>query len=136
MKIIDETITVETTSKVQLIDITGDIHASLKRSGLNIGSLLIFSPHTTTALIINEGEQGLVKDMEDAIKSFMNLDKVYRHDAMDDNGASHIVGAFLGNDLSLIVKDGSLLLSVWQRVFLVELDGPRSRKVMVRISGE
>lgn len=136
MKFIDEVITVDTSSKVELVDITESITSIITKSGITTGMANLFSVHTTTALIINENEKGLVKDIEDAIISFMGRDLGYRHNAIDNNALSHIAGAFLGSDLSLIVKDGSLILGTWQRIFLVELDGARRRKVRLRISGE
>ncbi|MDI6800122.1 MAG: secondary thiamine-phosphate synthase enzyme YjbQ [Actinomycetota bacterium] len=110
MKFIDEVITVDTGSKVELIDITESITSIIAKSGIKTGSITLFSVHTTTALIINENEKGLVKDIEDAIISFIGRDLGYRHNAIDNNAPSHIAGAFLGNDLSLIVKGGSLVL--------------------------
>ncbi len=136
MRWIDRTIIVTTGRKVELIDITDDVLRIAKESDLKVADITLFSPHTTTALIINENEKGLVEDIEDAIKSFVYSQGAYRHDLIDDNAASHIAGSLLGSCLNLIFKEKDIFLGSWQRIFLVELDGPRSRKVMVRMSGE
>ncbi|HDP70405.1 MAG TPA: YjbQ family protein [Actinobacteria bacterium] len=136
MKLFDEVLRIHTNKPVEFTNITSDISRLVQESNIQEGTILIFSPHTTTALVCNENEHGLVKDMENAVKSLIPWNKNYAHNAIDNNAPSHIVGAFLGNSLNLIVGKGSLVLGTWQSIFFVELDGPRSRKVMVRIVGE
>jgi len=136
MRFFDKTIGIKTNKSIEILNITSQIFQSVQESKISEGITLVYSPHTTTALIINENEPGLVKDMEGAIKCLIPWNKSYAHNVIDHNAPSHVVGAFLGNSLNLIVSKGTLELGTWQSVFLVELDGPRSRKVRIRIIGK
>ncbi|MDO8885647.1 secondary thiamine-phosphate synthase enzyme YjbQ [Candidatus Oleimmundimicrobium sp.] len=136
MKFFDKILRIQTKKPVEIVDITSQISQLVQESKINKGIAIVYSPHTTTALIINENEPGLIKDIEGAVKDIVPWGKNYAHNAIDNNAPSHIVGSFLGNSLNLIISKGNLELGTWQSIFFVELDGPRSRKVLVRIVGE
>ncbi|MBI4743502.1 MAG: YjbQ family protein [Actinobacteria bacterium] len=129
-------ISISTSGKIELKDITNDIRLLLEKSKISDGILLVYSPHTTTAIIVNENESGLVRDIESAVKSLIPWEKNYIHNSIDTNAASHIAGAFIGNSASLIIENSKLVLGTWQSVFFLEMDGPRSRQVKIKIIGE
>lgn len=129
-------ISISTAGKIELKNITNDIRLVLKKSKISDGILLVYSPHTTTAIIVNENESGLVRDIESAVKSLIPWEKNYIHNSIDNNAAAHIIGAFVGNSVSLIVENSKLELGTWQSVFFLEIDGPRSRQVKIKIIGE
>jgi len=118
----------------QFIDITRKIEQIVEESGVNEGLVLVFAAHTTVAVLINENEPGLNKDWLKVFKkmtSGLNLS----HNQIDNNAEAHLAAGLIGSEKTLIVRDGKLIQGTWQRVFLVELDGPRTRKVMVKIIG-
>ncbi|MDI6892028.1 MAG: secondary thiamine-phosphate synthase enzyme YjbQ [Actinomycetota bacterium] len=136
MKLFSNTLGFRTGAHIELVNITPDVSRLVAKSGVREGIALVYSPHTTTALIINENEPRLLNDLREAIKDLIPWDKAYEHNLIDDNAPSHIVGAFLGNSLALPITRGKIELGTWQSIFLVELDGSRSREIKVKIVGE
>lgn len=121
--------TIETTARSQLVDVTDRVEASLAELGVRDGAVLVASPHTTAAITINEGH-----DPDVARDLVMALDRIvpsgpYRH--AEGNSDSHAKVALLGASQLVPVRDGGLGLGQWQRIFLGEFDGPRSRTVEV-----
>ncbi len=122
-----KTITIRTNEKIELINITDDVEDFAKEKQ---GVCFVFVPHATAALIMEEGERGLKKDIIGKIKElFYNGD--YEHNKIDNNAAAHLASGFLKQFLVLPVKNGSLVRGTWQEIFLVELDGPRTRQVII-----
>lgn len=126
---------ISTSSKIELVNITPQVLKVVDEGAIEHGVAIIFSPHTTTAILINENEPRLVKDIEGAVKKLIPWNGTYGHNTIDHNAPAHIVGAFLGNSTTLIVEKGKLGLGTWQSIFLLELDGPRLRQVKVKVIG-
>ena len=124
-------ITIRTSRKTEFVNIT---HKIDKIIDFSKGAVLIFTKHTTTGLSVNENEKGLVSDMENFIENLVPRGN-YLHNRIDNNAQSHIRSLFLGCSLVLPIKGGKLKLGTWQSVFLVELDGPRTRNVVVEKLG-
>lgn len=127
---------VSTSRQIELIDITREVASQVKQSGVEEGIALVYVPHATAALIVNENERGLVSDMLGIIKELVPRDKQFEHDRIDNNAAAHLTSALLKPDLTLPVTGGSIERGTWQNIFLVELDGPRQRKVIVKVIGK
>ncbi len=141
-----ERLTYETTCAPEFIDITEDVRAVVLRSGVEHGFVVVFSRHTTAAIRINEAEPLLLQDMEAMLARIAPAGVYYRHndlsirtvnltDDEDLNGHSHCQHLLMGASEAIPCADGDLLLGVWQRVFLVELDTARSREVIVQVVG-
>ncbi len=128
-----EKLEINTKSRVELIDITDRIEKIVKKSGIDNGIVLVYTKHTTTALIINENESGLIQDIIDTLNKLVPTNVNYRHNVVDDNADAHIRAVLLGNSLVIPLVNSSLALGTWQRIFLVELDGPRSRTIYVKV---
>jgi secondary thiamine-phosphate synthase enzyme len=127
-------IQVKSSVRVELIDITDSVNSLIVKSKIGDGITLIFTKHTTTALVVNEYEPGLVSDIETLLDRLIpKLD--YKHDRIDDNADSHLRSILLQSSLALPVKNSRLDLGTWQRVLFIELDGPRDRKVTVKTLG-
>ncbi len=123
--------------QVEVIDITSDVESAVNESGVKNGIVLVFAPHATAAIILNEDESGLLKDIEDKILELFPRRGNYRHNLIDDNANSHLASAFLGQSKVIPLVNGSLIRGTWQNILLVELDGPRaSRRVVVEVIGE
>jgi len=127
-----------TRGELDILDITGDIRRCVRESGVYEGSAHVFVAGQTAAVTTIEYESGAVSDLLHAIKRLAPDDLNYEHNARwgDGNGRSHIRAALIGPDLTVPVRNGSLLLGTWQQIVLVELDlRGRSRTVHLTVSG-
>jgi secondary thiamine-phosphate synthase enzyme len=131
-----DTVKVNTSQRVEIHDITQDVDAVLKNSGIGEGILNVYSRHSTSGVVINENESGLLKDFELALQRLVPEGAGYQHDRIDNNADSHIRGFLLGGSETIPVENGRLMLGTWQSIFFVELDGPRQRKLTVTVMGE
>jgi secondary thiamine-phosphate synthase enzyme len=135
----------------QLIDLTDDLLAVVERAQVENGMALVYSPHTTCAIVINERESGFADDFAELLDELAPAEgRYYRHDDLDirtegieddtadfPNGHSHCRAGLLSSSSQAIpIVDGKLMLGFWQRVFFCELDRSRSRKVFIQVIGE
>jgi secondary thiamine-phosphate synthase enzyme len=127
---------IQTTTRTELIDITDRVRAIVKESGAKDGICLISTRHTTSSVIINENERGLRKDILDMLESLVPENKNYVHNQIDNNADSHLRAVLLGNSATIPIEDGHLILGTWQSIFFVELDGPRTRSVNIKVIKE
>ncbi len=128
--------TVQTREKVELINITGRVKEVVEKSDIREGIVLVYTPHTTAGLLVNEPETGLVKDLKELLLMLIPWGKDYAHNRVDNNAPSHLVASILGPSLAFSLSSRRISLGTWQAIFFVELDGPRSRRVEVKIVGE
>lgn len=127
---------INTAKSRELIDITDEISTAVQESGISNGICVVYSMHSTSAIIINEAERGLMEDVLNKIDEDFPRGRDWLHNRIDDNADSHLAGAFIGPSVTIPVKEGSLCLGTWQSVFFVELDGPRSRRrVIIEVLG-
>ncbi len=122
-------IEIATKQRIEVVDITRDVENLVSGSGL----ALVYTPHTTTAIIINEGESGLIEDILDLLSRLVPTGAGYKHDRIDNNADAHLRAVLLGNSVVVPVENGKLMLGTWQRILFIELDGPRRRRVFVRV---
>lgn len=136
MKIYSEMLSIRTSKRLQIIRITEKIEEIITRSGVKDGVCLIFTPHATAAVILNEYEPRIVEDYIRWIVEVFKPGGGWKHDEIDDNAHAHIASSIIGSGRFIPVSGGSLVRGTWQEVMLVELDGPRDRKVFVQVLGE
>ena len=145
-RVICEAIEFETSTAPQFIDITADVISIVESSGVQFGQVAVFSQHTTAAIKINEHEPLLLRDLARTLRSFASPNDYYEHNDFtrrtvnmnpDEcaNGHAHVQHLFLGTSETIPVVDGRITLGPWQRIFLIELDHPRLRRVLVNVSG-
>jgi secondary thiamine-phosphate synthase enzyme len=128
------TITVTTSAKIELVDVTTQINKAIVNSGCKEGICYLFNPHTTSAITINEGvDPHVQEDMVAALKKIVPGNLNYKH--LEGNSAAHIMTTIVGSSEIVFISDGSVNLGTWQRIFLCEFDGPRSRTMKWRILG-
>jgi secondary thiamine-phosphate synthase enzyme len=135
----------------QFIDITDDVLSAVERSEVQNGTVVVYSPHTTCAIVINEPESGFMADFCDLLDELAPSNgKYYRHDDLSvrtdgieedtadfPNGHSHLRAAMLSStSQSIPIVDGRTMLGRWQKIFFCELDRARPRKVFVQVAGE
>lgn len=141
------TLRIATTRPMEFIDLTEQVETVVADAGIHTGLVNIQSLHTTTGIVVNEHEPLLLVDFAALLARSAPHDGDYRHDDMSSrtvnlapgeraNGHSHCRALLLGATASLNVADARLQLGTWQRVFLVELDGPRPREISVLVVGE
>jgi len=109
----------------------------VETAGVKNGTCIISVPHATAAIIANEHENGLMHDILAKVEALFPKSSRYAHNAIDDNADAHLASAFLGHSRMFPVVDGLLVRGTWQNIFVVELDGPRSRReVWLQVIGE
>lgn len=127
-----KTLGISTSARSQMVDITQEVAAVVLESGVTSGVCRVFVPHTTAAVTINESaDPDVAADILAALDGLVPWKCGYRH--REGNSAAHIKASLVGPELALLVEDGRLVLGTWQGVFLCEFDGPRKRKVLVRV---
>lgn len=128
-----EQFSVETRHPCQLIPITSEIRRIVRQSQVKEGICVVFCPHTTAGLTINENaDPDVAKDLVYLLEKIVPAnDPNYRH--LEGNTAAHMQASLLGSSVHLIISDGELKLGTWQGVYFAEFDGPRIRKVYVQI---
>lgn len=131
MTIIREYLKINTNKEFEIIDITHHVLSFLKKYDVEEGLINIYSKHATSAISINENEAGLLSDFELSIKKLSDSGLEYKHDLIDNNAKAHISSFLIGNEKTVPIKDFKLDLGVWQAIFFVELDGPRSSRELV-----
>ena len=121
-------VTVKTKHTMELVDITQMLTGEIRKSGMNQGVCLLFNPHTTAGLTINEGADPAVRvDIIDGFKKMVPLNYPFKH--MEGNSPAHIMASLMGSSLTIAVDNASFVLGTWQKIFFCEFDGPRTRKV-------
>lgn len=130
-----EKINVKTTKRMEIVDLTSSVVSVVHKSGINDGICVVFCPHTTAAIAVNENADPTVKqDIINKIAELIPQNASYRH--LERNSDAHIKNVLIGPSLTFIVEKGKLELGTWQGVFFVEGDGPREREVWVKVIGK
>ncbi|MDP8256215.1 MAG: secondary thiamine-phosphate synthase enzyme YjbQ [Candidatus Alcyoniella australis] len=129
----------KTAGYCDIIDITSQVEAAQRSSGLESGLCTVFIPGSTAGVTTIEAEPGAMRDLKECIEHLVPQDRHFHHDARwgDGNGFSHVRAALLGPGLSIPVHDGGLGLGTWQQIVLVDFDNrPRDRRVQIQLIGE
>jgi len=145
--------TIEFTSKdnMEFIDLTDEVKEFIEKTKIKNGQVLVYSTHTTLAICVNEKEKGIVKDFKALMNRIIPKDAYYHHNdltirtenlvcqsAASDclNGHSHCTHLLMRNSETVPIIDGKIMLGMWQRIFAIELDCCRPRKVLVQVIGD
>jgi secondary thiamine-phosphate synthase enzyme len=125
-------ITASTTQRVDLIDITAQVQKVVTETMVENGIVTVYVPHTTCGITINEGaDPDVVRDIKYQLEKLIPYQQGYRH--MEGNADSHIKTCLVGSSENIIIEKGQLVLGTWQSIFLCDFDGPRTRKVYIKI---
>lgn len=123
---------VSTGTRMEFIDITGQVQKEVAASGVRDGVCYVYNPHTTAGLTINEGADPAVQDdIVGVLKQIIPHNYPYRH--MEGNSPAHIMTSLMGSSVTVFVENGRLVLGTWQKIFFCEFDGPRTRKVICKV---
>jgi secondary thiamine-phosphate synthase enzyme len=132
-------LTIQTSKRLEIHDLTDTVREIVRASGVASGLATVSTLHTTTAVFVNEPQSALLEDIEQLLERLVPRGEDWKHndprysDCDRQNADAHLRAIMLGNSATLQVTGGALLLGEWQRILLVELDGPRKRQVSVQI---
>ena len=128
--------TISTRSHQELIDITYQVQGIVRSSGVKDGFCIIYIPHATAGVILNESADPNIKtDFLNALNKAIPERANYLHDEIDGNAAAHIKSAIVGASATIPIRNGTLELGTWQAIMFCEFDGPRSnRKIIIQVN--
>ncbi|MEW6228483.1 MAG: secondary thiamine-phosphate synthase enzyme YjbQ [Bacillota bacterium] len=127
-----DTISIKTRAQDELVDITADVRKAVRKSGVRRGMCLVYVPHTTAGITINESaDPDVAGDILEALARLVPRQGAYRH--VEGNAAAHVRASLAGSSVQVPIENGDLALGTWQGIFFCEFDGPRTRKVYVQV---
>ena len=125
-------INISTTNRVDLIDITSQVQKAVSESHIDDGIVIVYVPHTTCGITINEGsDPAVVRDIKYQLEKLIPYQQGYHH--LEGNSDSHIKTCLIGSSENIVIENGQLALGTWQSIFLCDFDGPRNRKIYIKI---
>lgn len=128
------TLQIKSHSQVEMIDITADVCSAIAEHDVTDGLAIIFTPHTTAAITINENaDPDVCRDIIMGVNKLVPLQDNYRH--LEGNSAAHIKSSLFGASETVIIHNGKIVLGTWQGIYFCEFDGPRQRQVQVQVLG-
>ncbi|MFA6382960.1 MAG: secondary thiamine-phosphate synthase enzyme YjbQ [Parcubacteria group bacterium] len=145
MKIYKQNIEIKSTSQMEFVDITNQVDEVVSSSGIREGQTLVYSPHTSASIVVNHNEPMLIQDFMRILYRLVPVSDRYSHDLFEigrsktsdgrSNGHSHCKAMLLGVSETVPVEKGKLLLTEKQNIFMVEMDGARTRNIIVQVIG-
>lgn len=124
-------LSLETGERMTLVDVTALVEQALVASGLREGAVLVFCPHTTAGLTINEdADPSVRRDIVMALERLVSADLPFSH--LEGNSDAHVKASLVGSSVTVPVEDGRLALGTWQGIYFAEFDGPRRRRLLVQ----
>jgi secondary thiamine-phosphate synthase enzyme len=126
---------VTTRKRCELVEITDAVRRTVRESGLRDGMVVVYIPHTTAGVTIQENaDPDVVRDVLMELERIVPFEDGYLH--AEGNSAAHLKSSLFGSSVTVLVEDGDLLLGTWQGIYFCEFDGPRNRKVWLKTSGD
>ena len=136
MKVLFQDRDISTKNRTELVDITDMVEETVRKSGITSGICIVHSVHSTTAIIVNEHEAGLINDIIKKVQHDFPKGAGWLHDRIYDNADAHLASSYIGPTRIFPVRYGRLVRGTWQNIFLLELDGPRTRSIIIEVMGE
>ncbi len=130
-----KTLQVTSSRQVEMIDISTEVCRVIRATGITDGLAVIFTPHTTAAITINENaDPDVCRDLVMEINKIVPMQDGYHH--LEGNSAAHLKSSLFGVSETLIINAGEIVLGTWQGIYFCEFDGPRQRKVNIQVIGQ
>lgn len=141
MNMMKDVINIRTHQTYEILDVTDKVEAILAKSKIKEGILVCYVPHTTAAITINEGDETVFEDLLGLLKKWVPRKGNYKHNAkyagipQEENAHAHIISSIIQPSITIPVTNSELELGTWQRILFIELDGPRNRRIIIKIMG-
>ncbi len=127
-----KTFQIRTSKHTEFINITNEVNEIVRKSGIKSGVCIVFIPHTTASVTINENaDPSVVKDILMELNKIVPFEDSYKH--LEGNSPAHIKASLIGSSETILIESGRLMLGTWQGIFFCEFDGPRVRDIYVKI---
>ena len=137
MKFHTEYLTFKTKRHREYINITREVEAALRKSGIREGMILVSAMHITAAVYVNDAEQGLIQDIDEWLERLAPTGPEYRHHRTgESNGDAHLKNLLMHHEVVIPVTDGRLDFGPWQQVYYAEFDGQRPKEILIKLIGE
>lgn len=137
MKFHTEYLWFHTKQQREYINITGEVEAILRKSGIQEGMILVSAMHITASVYVNDAEQGLIEDIDTWLEGLAPFNRNYRHHRTGEtNGDAHLKSLLMHHEVLIPVTAGKLDFGPWQQVYYAEFDGQRRKRVIVKVMGE
>ncbi len=138
MKSYRETLTVHTKNKREYLNITSQVEAAIKKSGVKEGLALVNPMHITASCYINDDERGLIQDFDEFLEKIApyDVEKYRHHQTGEDNGDAHLKRQLFGHEVVVAITGGKLDFGPWEQIFYAEFDGQRDKRILIKIIGE
>jgi secondary thiamine-phosphate synthase enzyme len=137
MKFHTEYLTFKTKRQREYVNITREVEAALRKSGIREGMILVSAMHITAAVYVNDAEDGLIQDIDEWLERLAPTGPNYRHHRTGErNGDAHLKNLLMHHQVIVPVTDGKLDFGPWQQVYYAEFDGQRSKRVIIKVMGE
>ncbi|MHA1722453.1 MAG: secondary thiamine-phosphate synthase enzyme YjbQ [Candidatus Baldrarchaeia archaeon] len=142
MKYVNDSLKVKTSKRLEIIDITNYVEKIVRKSGIKEGVLIVFEPHTTAAITINENDPELFEDLLSVYVKIAPIEQRYKHNLKytgipgEQNAHAHILSSLIKPSVIIPITNGRTQLGTWQRILFIEMDGPRTRNIYVKVIGE
>ena len=128
-------VTVSTRRREELVDVTSQVEEIVRLSGVSSGACILYCPHTTSALTINEGaDPAVAEDVVSGLRRLIPEDWGFTH--AEGNSDAHLKASLFGASETVLIEEGRLVLGTWQRIFYCEFDGPRRRTLHIKVQGQ
>ncbi len=125
-------VSVKTTTRIEMVDITASVQEEVAKHNTKEGLCVVYVPHTTAGVTINEGaDPAVCRDILTRLSELVPAGAGYHH--LEGNADSHIKASLMGSSVVVLIENGRLVLGTWQKIFFCEFDGPRNRKAIVKI---
>jgi secondary thiamine-phosphate synthase enzyme len=135
LKVLFREISLSTSKRLDLIDITEEVLSFVEECNVESGICIVNSLHSTSTIVVNEHESGLKEDILRKVEEEFPRGAGWRHDQIDDNANAHLASVFLGHSKTFPIREGRLQRGTWQNIFFLELDGPRIRRILFEVVG-
>jgi len=142
MNFYSQELRISTRKRMEILDITEDVHRIVMKSGIKNGLVNLWVPHATAAIAVNEHDTDLWEDIMNILQKIAPLKGDYRHNAKyrwsvgEQNAHAHILNCLIKPGVSIPLENGRMHLGTWQSILFIEMDGSRSRRVHVQVMGE
>ena len=137
MKSYTEHLWLNTSKRVEFINITDKVEQAVRKSGVKEGFALVNAMHITASVFINDNESGLIRDFQEWLHKLVDVNKNYKHNLTgEDNAYAHLMRTIMGREAVVAITDGKLDFGPWEQIFYAEFDGQRKKRVMIKIIGE